>query len=93
MKQTAPALSGPRAALLADLGAAYASRGDIDHACELLSDSLRVVVQGGEVARIRGIRGRYLSAAGDSPAVRRLDEELRLVATPTIYGVSRSEAG
>jgi hypothetical protein len=59
------------------LGAAYAQRGELDRACALLSGSLASAVQAGlpmRVQRIAGLRKLYL--AGDSSALRDLDEQL-----------------
>jgi hypothetical protein len=62
------------------LGAAYAQRGELDRACALLSGALTSAVQAGlpmHVQRIAGLRKLYL--AGDSSALRDLDEQLAML--------------
>jgi tetratricopeptide (TPR) repeat protein len=67
----------PRA--LADLAAAHARQGSVDHACALLSEAFELARWAGipeRVARISGIRRRHLAGHESEPAVRRLDEQL-----------------
>lgn len=69
----------------ADLGGAYADRGDIDHACALLGQALDQALAAGlpdPVARVRRVRERRLAAHHTVAAVRELDERLRDVRLP-----------
>jgi tetratricopeptide (TPR) repeat protein len=71
--------AGSRSGVVADLAAAYASQGDADHACGLLTEAWDLAGQSGrKVAweRIRGVRQRDLAAYADSTIVRQLDELL-----------------
>ena len=66
-------------AAAADLAAAFAMRGEVDAAAELLTSAWGEAQTAGlatRARRIRGIRHRELAAYGDVPAVRRLDEAL-----------------
>jgi ATP/maltotriose-dependent transcriptional regulator MalT len=80
LDQTSPELQGPYACVSADLAAAAASEGDVERACDLLGKGLQVAYESGAgpdgIDRITGIRRRYLP--DDSPATRRLDEQLLL---------------
>jgi len=71
--------AGSRSGVMADLAAAYASQGDVDHACGLLAESWELAGRSGrKVAqeRIKGVRQRQLSLYTQSTAVRRLDQLL-----------------
>jgi hypothetical protein len=71
-------LVSQRSAILANIGAACAQRGEIDRACAALIASLDVAVQSGlriTIQRIAGIRGSSLAHTKD-PAVRQLDDRL-----------------
>ena len=65
---------------LIDLAAAYALQGDVDHACELLSEAFELSRRAGLTelyGRIAGVRRRCLAGRESEPAVRRLDEQIR----------------
>jgi tetratricopeptide (TPR) repeat protein len=67
----------PRA--LADLAGAYARRGDVDRACELLVRAYELAARTGVAelfGRIAGVRTRHLAGHEGEAAVRRLDELL-----------------
>lgn len=72
-----------RSVALADLGAAYASLGDVEHACSLLQRALDLADQAGlayAIQRVHGIRAQHLVEYETEPPVRQLDERLQLVA-------------
>ena len=69
-----------RSTATVDLGGAYAQRGEIDHACELLTRALTQAVAAGlpePVKRVRRIHDQQLCAHPTVPAVRRLGDRLR----------------
>lgn len=69
-----------RSRLMADLAAAYAQLGEIDHACALLGRALALDRDAGVVGsipRTRRVRDRELRRHAAEPPVRRLDEQLR----------------
>jgi hypothetical protein len=71
-----------RAAVQADLAAAYAQSAEVELACDTLVASLRVAMAVGatyHIRRIRGIRTAHLCRWDDLPVVRQLDEQLHLV--------------
>ena len=68
-----------RAAMMADLAAAYAINDEVEQACAVLQESLTMSQAGGSDQRrerIIGIRQAYLTKGAESPAVKRLDEQL-----------------
>jgi tetratricopeptide (TPR) repeat protein len=70
-----------RAGIIADLAAARAATGEHEHASDLLIMALRLADQaaaGRKLRRVRQARQRWL-AGHDGPALRRLDDELRLL--------------
>jgi transcriptional regulator with XRE-family HTH domain len=70
-----------RAGMVKDLAVAHAQLGDPDHACALLSDSLRLAVEASaprSVNKIRNVRMRWLTDF-DGLAIRELDEQLHAV--------------
>jgi len=78
----APPTAPQRCAMLTDLAAAYAEQQEVEQACVLLGQSLRMSSESGLgmlVQRINGAR-RRLTPWQDAPAVRRLDEQLMLLA-------------
>lgn len=71
-----------RPLLLADLGAAHAQAGDLDHSIEALSTALDLVESGGFSAaarRVAGVRARHLAEWNGEAAVRELDNRLALM--------------
>jgi transcriptional regulator with XRE-family HTH domain len=73
---TPPDLPGPRAAVVADLGAARAAAGEPESAAQLLLEALNTARQGGAddgIARVRRIRRNQLGPYGDVGAVKDLD--------------------
>lgn len=83
LERVAPAtpvdLVGYRTATEANLGAAYALAGEPERCVELQLEALAVAGVGDRhdgVARVRRIRDRYLTPYSDTPAVRRLDQQL-----------------
>lgn len=71
-------LPSQRAAVLADLAAAYAPA-ELEHACALLAAALKTAYQAGlpeKVQRVIDVRARRLGARREEPAVRRLDEQI-----------------
>lgn len=83
LEQVVPAtptgMSGYRAAVEANLGAAYAQAGEVDHCVALQLTALQRARADGRqegVERVRSIRRRYLGAYATSAGVRRLDEAL-----------------
>jgi hypothetical protein len=78
-----------RSHVTANLGVAGAARGELDHAADLLSASLKLAAQATTpraVNRVRHARHRWL-AGHDSPAASRLDEQLHALTPPA--GASR----
>jgi hypothetical protein len=77
---TPPALAAERSVLLTDLAAAHARTGEVEHACELLGRSVSLGHRSdvNRTQRIHGVRRTLLERWADLPAVRRLDEQLRL---------------
>jgi transcriptional regulator with XRE-family HTH domain len=75
---TAPSLTGARSATLADLAAAYSDRGQIEKSCELLIESLTLAAEGGSEAHLKRIAKVRRSYPADVPAVRELDDRLRV---------------
>jgi transcriptional regulator with XRE-family HTH domain len=76
--RSTPVAFTERPAALTDLGAAYAQQLEIERACELLSEALRLAREMGamyHVDRIRGAR-RHLSRWQGHASVRQLDEQL-----------------
>ncbi len=70
---------GERIAALTDLAAAHAELGAIDHACDLLAETTRILSRHDHPERARrvvGIRQRYLTPWNGEGMVRRLDEQL-----------------
>ncbi len=68
-----------RARALVQLGSAHAEKGDVDHACDLLSRALdlaRTAALSERIAWIASVRSRYLACHESEPAVARLDEQL-----------------
>jgi len=78
--RTSPAMLSQRSAVLIDLATAYTGHGEIDHASELLTTTLETANQAGlaEIVRRIGVRRRDFGAS-DTPAVRRLDEQLQSI--------------
>jgi len=78
--RTSPAMLSQRSAVLIDLATAYTGQGEIDHAAELLTTTLETASQAGlaEIVRRIGVRRRDFGAS-DTPAVRRLDEQLQSI--------------
>ena len=83
LSTTPQELAAERSILMADLGAAHAMLGEVEHACALLEQSLGVGGEGNanRVERVLAIRAAHLARRSGTPAVRRLDELLR-TATP-----------
>lgn len=74
-----------RSRIIADIAAAYAQLGEIEHACALLSRALdldRETGLVGSMPRMRNIRNRELWRHAAEPAVRGLDERLRAAGDP-----------
>ena len=69
-----------RSAVLIDLAAAYVGQGEIGHGCELLTTTLEIASQSGlaEIVRRIGVLRRGLGSM-NTPAVRRLDDQLQSV--------------
>jgi transcriptional regulator with XRE-family HTH domain len=68
-----------RSAVLADQGAALAQLGQIDEACDRLSQALdlaRTATASDHLQRITGVRQVHLERYSSDPAVRRLDQQL-----------------
>ncbi len=68
-----------RTRMTADLGAAYAQQGHVDHACHLLSEALQLTRAAGlpgPLPRIVRVRQRHLGRHAAEPMVRLLDEQL-----------------
>jgi hypothetical protein len=84
LSATPAELAAERSILVADLGAAHAMLGEVDHACVLLGRSLELGGHGyaNRVGRVRAIRTAHLAHWSDAPPVARLDEELRTIAGP-----------
>jgi hypothetical protein len=78
--RTSPAMLSQRSAVLIDLATAYVGQEEIDHGCELLMTTLDIASQNGltEIVRRIGVRRRELGPV-DTPAVRRLDEQLQSI--------------
>jgi hypothetical protein len=79
-----PAGMPNRLNMTADLGAAYAQRGQVDHAATLLTQALSTAMEAGLascIGRIVHIRNRELNEHVLDPAVRSLDECLGSVLT------------
>jgi len=73
-----------RAGVIANLAAAGAAKGEPDHACDLLSASLRLAAQ---AAAPRGVNRVWHARQGwlvafHSPAASSLDEQLHTLAVP-----------
>jgi hypothetical protein len=69
-----------RAKMTVELSRAYAEHGDIDHACDLLSDAHTTAHEAGLKGVLRGIqrlRERHFTRYATEPSVCRLDERLR----------------
>lgn len=78
---TSASLLSPRSAVLTDCAAAYARQQELEKACALLTESLTIAGQAGlrpYVQRILGVRHRLAFCAA-SPAMRQLDERLRVL--------------
>ena len=78
VKNVAPPSAPQRCAMLTDLAAAYAEQQEVEQACDLLGESLRLSSANGLgmlIQRINGARQR-LTPWQSAPAVRRLDEQL-----------------
>jgi hypothetical protein len=72
-------LPGPRAAVVADLGAALASAGEPERAALLLKEALQTARQGGAgdgVARVARVRSNQLASYSRLPALKDLDAAL-----------------
>jgi transcriptional regulator with XRE-family HTH domain len=72
-------LPGPRSAVVADLAAAVAQTGEIDHACALLEEAFTVSKGAGVhdgLSRVRRVRQNLLEPWADAPSVQRLDQVL-----------------
>jgi transcriptional regulator with XRE-family HTH domain len=83
LEGTPPSMVSERCGQLADLGAAYAQRNEVEQSCRGLSEALGLAVAGGHsmrVQRVRSIRRQHLAAWAAEPVVMRLDEQLRTVA-------------
>ncbi|HKA08958.1 MAG TPA: helix-turn-helix transcriptional regulator [Candidatus Dormibacteraeota bacterium] len=78
----APPTAPQRCAMLTDLAAAYAEQHEVEQACDLLGQSLRMSSENGLAMLIQRISGarRRLTPWQDARAVRRLDEQLMLLA-------------
>ena len=77
-----PGAVSNRIALQTDMAAVHARQGDPEHASALLMRSLSAAAEAGlreRVKRISGIRSSLLEPFRDSPAVRRLDDQLRVI--------------
>ncbi len=82
-RDTSPALVAPYTAVLTDLAAAHAQRGDVDRACGILGDVLTTASKAGmpeRAGRVRRARDAHLAGWLDARAVRQLDEHLLLFA-------------
>jgi hypothetical protein len=79
--RTSPAMISQRSAVLIDLATAYVGQGELDHACELLTTTLQIASQAGlaEIVRRIGVRRHDLGTV-DTPAVRRLGQQLQSIA-------------
>ncbi len=78
VKGVSPATAPQRCAMLTDLAAAYAGQQEVERACSLLGQSLTISSENGLgilIRRVNGARQR-LAPWQDTPAVRRLDEQL-----------------
>jgi ATP/maltotriose-dependent transcriptional regulator MalT len=76
---TPPQAAGPRAAVVADLGAALAAAGEPERAALLLSEALQTARQGGAedgVARVARVRSNQLASYSGLPTVKDLDVAL-----------------
>jgi tetratricopeptide (TPR) repeat protein len=79
-REMAPSRVSWRATVQADLGAAYAQSGEPEQAAKVLGAALTLAQRDGaqhNIARVRGHRQRLLDGV-DLPAVRELDDRLRL---------------
>jgi tetratricopeptide (TPR) repeat protein len=76
-----PSLVGIRSSVMTDLAAAYAREEKVEHACQLLTQSLELSADAGLVAHVqRAVKvRRHLARWQDAPAVRELDDRLRSV--------------
>lgn len=75
-------LPGPRTAVVADLGAAHAARGEPDHAVQLLVEALQTARQAridDGIARVIRIRDNYLERYAEMQSVQELDGALEAV--------------
>jgi hypothetical protein len=92
MASTTPAeLTAERSILLTDLGAAHAMLDEVEHACDLLSQSLELGAAGHaeRVGRVQAIRSTHLARWSETPAVRRFDETVRAA----VSGLGGASAG
>ncbi len=79
-RETSRELIGPYTAVLSDLAAAYAQRGDVDRAGSLLSTVLTTAQRANvpeRAGRVWRVRGAHLARWPDAPAVRHLDAQLQ----------------
>jgi hypothetical protein len=84
LASTPSAMTSERSGQLADLGAAYAQRSEVEHACTSLQLALGLAVAGGHgmrIQRVRGISERHLAPWSKEPPVVALDENLRAATT------------
>lgn len=82
LSRTSAAMMGQHCAVMTDLAAAYADQREVEHACDLLLQSLSAASQAGLgeiVQRVGGAR-LHLEEWRATPAVRELDEEMTAVA-------------
>lgn len=80
--RTTPEMISQRSAVTIDLATGYARQGEIDHASDLLSETLSVALRSHlpEMARRIGTVRRFELGNGTLPSVKRLDEQLRSAA-------------
>jgi tetratricopeptide (TPR) repeat protein len=82
LASTEPELVADRCVVIADLASGHARLGEVERACELLTDGLAMATSARlapRVQRILSVRRHDLTAHEDSPAVRQLDERLAMV--------------
>jgi transcriptional regulator with XRE-family HTH domain len=79
LRRTPRPLVGPHAAVLTDLGTAYAQRHEIESACDILIEVLDLCEQAGRpegAGRVIRARDRWLAPSASAAPVRRMDERL-----------------
>jgi hypothetical protein len=75
-----------RAAITADLAAAHAVMGEVEHSAVLLAEALQLATRASsarKLNRVRQARQRWLTEH-DGPALRRLDDQLRALPSPLV---------